>query len=108
MQIRSAVKQFSQVTQQNQALSEEMPASSEELTGQAEQLKEIISFFNIGDKSAKFTCTNPYPDDFDKGLITAMARKFKPVTSAIVNVTSDTNQPARSKGADSTIFLVNW
>ena len=61
-----------------------------------------------GEKSAKVVCTNPYPDDFDKGLITAMARKFKPATSTMINVSADTNQPSRAKGADSTVFLVNW
>ncbi len=49
-QITKAVIQFTQVTQQNAAAAEEMSSSSEELAGQAELLKETISFFNTGRK----------------------------------------------------------
>ncbi|PZX15146.1 methyl-accepting chemotaxis sensory transducer with Pas/Pac sensor [Breznakibacter xylanolyticus] len=52
-QIAKAVDQFSQVTQQNSAAAEEMSSSSEELSGQADMLKEVISFFNTGKKESK-------------------------------------------------------
>lgn len=47
-QINNAIQQLNKVTQQNAAASEELSTSSEELASQAKQLKELISFFNIG------------------------------------------------------------
>ncbi|MFC2137727.1 hypothetical protein ACFLTE_06090 [Bacteroidota bacterium] len=61
-----------------------------------------------GEKSAIITCTNPYPDDFDKGIISAMARRFKPATSSIVNVKVDETKPARSKGGEETTYTIKW
>jgi methyl-accepting chemotaxis protein len=51
-QINKAIEQLNQVTQQNSAAAEEMSSSSEELSSQAELLKDVISFFNIGKKTA--------------------------------------------------------
>ena len=47
-QVNSAIQQLNQVTQQNAATSEELATSSEELAAQAQQLKENITFFNLG------------------------------------------------------------
>jgi len=61
----------------------------------------------IGERSAKFVCTNPYPDEFDKGIIMAMAKKFKtPIFNLVVTI--DETQTNRMKGGDSTTFLVSW
>ena len=38
-------------------------------------------FEKTSDTSAKIICTNPYPDEFDKGIITTMARRFAPEKS---------------------------
>ena len=58
-----------------------------------------------GDRSAKIVCTNPYPDEFDKGIIMAMAKKFRlPVFN--LNVKIDESQPVRMKGGDSTNFII--
>lgn len=51
-QINSGVQQFNEVTQQNAAAAEEMATSSEEMASQASQMKEIISFFKVGDDAA--------------------------------------------------------
>ena len=48
-QINSAIQQLDSVVQQNAAASEEMSSTSEELSAQAIQLKEIVSFFNLGE-----------------------------------------------------------
>ncbi|MEM6524526.1 MAG: methyl-accepting chemotaxis protein [Bacteroidota bacterium] len=47
-QVNSAIQQFNQVIQQNAAGAEEMAASSDELSSQAENLREAIGFFKIG------------------------------------------------------------
>lgn len=65
-------------------------------------------FQKVDEKSAKIICNNPYPDEFDKGIITAMARRFKPTTSTNVKINIDETQPIRTKGGDSTTFLVSW
>jgi methyl-accepting chemotaxis protein len=47
-QVNSAIQQLNQVVQQNAAASEEMASSSEELASQSDQMKEVISYFSIG------------------------------------------------------------
>lgn len=60
-----------------------------------------------GDRSAKITCTNPYPDEFDKGIIYQMGKKFAP-KGAAVNVIIASEMPTRSEGADATVYVVSW
>ncbi len=53
-QVNSAIQQLNTVIQQYAASSEELATSSEEMNGQAEQLREVISFFKIDNsESAK-------------------------------------------------------
>jgi methyl-accepting chemotaxis protein len=47
VQISKAIRQLDGVIQQNASSSEEMASTSEVLTGQAEKLKNVISFFRI-------------------------------------------------------------
>ncbi len=44
-QVNMAIQQLSQITQQNAAASEELATNAEELASQANNLKELISFF---------------------------------------------------------------
>jgi len=53
-QIAKAIEQLGQVTQQNSASAEEMSTGSEELSGQAEMLKDVISYFKIEKKVTNF------------------------------------------------------
>lgn len=59
-------------------------------------------------KKARITCNNPYPCDFDKGIIDAMAKRFKPSASVLVKVSHDDSAPCRKKGADSCTYSVEW
>lgn len=52
IQINNAINQLNQVTQQNAAAAEEMATSSEELNGQADQLRDLISFFTVNNHGA--------------------------------------------------------
>jgi len=65
------------------------------------------NYEKAGDRSAKIVCTNPYPDEFDKGIIAQMAKKFAPA-GANVSVKLDEGSPIRGNGADSTTFVVTW
>lgn len=56
------------------------------------------------EKRIIFVGENPYPCDFDRGLVTAMAARFEP--QAIT--THDNDAPCRKKGADSCTYIVRW
>ena len=62
----------------------------------------------ISENSVTMICKNPYPCDFDRGIIEAMAKKFKPNASTIVKVTHDDSAPCRKSGANSCSYLVKW
>ena len=62
---------------------------------------------STGHNSAKMVCNNPYPSDFDRGIILATAQKFAPDgVSPVVKL--DDSQPTRKNGADSCTYLVAW
>jgi hypothetical protein len=65
-------------------------------------------FESAGERSARMVCRNPYPCDFDRGIISSVATRFKPATVAVVTTRHDDTQPCRAKGADSCTYLVNW
>lgn len=53
-QINSAIQQLNLVTQQNATTSEKLSINAVQLSAQAEQLKETISFFNVGKTEGDF------------------------------------------------------
>ncbi len=57
---------------------------------------------------AEMECKNPYPSEFDRGIITCLARKFKPREVSVVSVELDTSKPTRLSGADSCFFKIKW
>lgn len=74
-------------------------------------MKEGIGHYKsekISDKQIKMVCNNPYPCDFDRGIIESMATKFKPDGASIVMVKHDDTCPCRKKGADSCTYIVSW
>lgn len=64
--------------------------------------------FDAKNKTAEFECKNPYPSEFDRGILTTMLRKFKPVDSFKDSVVLDTTQPTRLNGADSCRYRISW
>lgn len=64
-------------------------------------------FKKTGLQEGKMVCKNPYPSDFDQGIIQAVARRFAaPGTSPTVKL--DESAPTRKKGADSCTYLIKW
>lgn len=61
-----------------------------------------------GPRQAKMICRNPYPCAFDRGIISAMAKRFKPADSASVSVIHDDSAPCRIKDGDSCTYIVTW
>jgi hypothetical protein len=49
-------------------------------------------------------CYNPYLCDFDRGLITAMARKF----ASGVRVVVDESKPSKKKGGDESWYIISY
>jgi hypothetical protein len=57
-----------------------------------------------GERSAVLVGNNPYPSEFDRGIITAMGRRFKPN----LEVRLDPAKPTRTTGADSCTYIIEW
>lgn len=57
-----------------------------------------------GENCIVFMCDNPYPCDFDRGLVTGLAGRFEPQSST----RHDNDAPCRKKGADSCTYIVRW
>ena len=66
------------------------------------------TFEPAGGQSGRMICENPYPCDFDKGIITAMARKFKPEGSFSVKVEHAQEGPCRKNGDNACVYIVSW
>lgn len=67
----------------------------------------LIEFDEIN-KSAIMTCNNPYPSEFDRGIITAMVRKFRPQNSIRADIILDTTKKTRRRGGESCTFNIAW
>lgn len=61
----------------------------------------------LGEKSVEITCDNPYPCDFDQGIITAMAKKFLPAGTKI-HMDHDEAKGCRKKGGSKCTYIISW
>ena len=78
---------------------------------QSGKMQEGIGHYNfkkISANKAEIICDNPYPCDFDRGIIAAMARRFKPSDSVQVTVNHDDSKGCRNKGDNSCCYIVTW
>jgi len=64
------------------------------------------TFKPTGPRAGAMECRNPYPCDFDRGIIEAIVRRFAP-PPALPKVVHDPKS-CRGKQGDSCIFLVSW
>lgn len=60
----------------------------------------------IGERHVRLTCTNPYPSDFDYGLIYATARLYALPGTRFYVVRAES--PCRLNGDDTCIYDVTW
>lgn len=75
------------------------PENGEKLNG--------IGFYKVTevqDNQIKMVCENPYPCDFDRGIITSMARKFE----QLAEVKLDLSTKGRKDGKKSSTYLITW
>lgn len=64
--------------------------------------------FDKENKKAVIECKNPYPSDFDRGIIITMVRKFSFKSSNTTQVELDESKPTRLNGADSCTYIITW
>ncbi len=64
--------------------------------------------FDLTNQHATMVCKNPYPSDFDKGIITSMLKKFKPKNSVKNIVEIDETKETRLNGFDSCTYSIAW
>lgn len=56
------------------------------------------------ERKATVVCEEPYPCEFDRGLITALANRFEPMAKTI----HDNGAPCRKKGENTCTYHVSW
>ncbi|MEL6271313.1 MAG: hypothetical protein AAFV33_09140 [Chloroflexota bacterium] len=66
------------------------------------------AYERTGERAAKMVARNPYPSDFDYGIIYRMVQKFRPSDSDHIIVELDPQAPTRKNGADSCTYLIEW
>jgi hypothetical protein len=62
------------------------------------------SFALVGPREGRMVCDNPYPTEFDRGIIEAMALKFVPY----VDVAVDAARSSRKRGGNADTYTVTW
>jgi len=66
-----------------------------------------LAFSKTGPSKGVIVSQNPYPCEFDHGLIEAVANQFKPAGS-VVRVQHDAGKPCRAKQGESCTYLISW
>lgn len=64
------------------------------------------AYQKTGERQGTMRCTNPYPCNFDLGIIEAVADKFKPAGSSIT-IAHDPGG-CRINGDDTCTYLISW
>jgi hypothetical protein len=65
------------------------------------------TFTKTGERKGAMECRNPYPCDFDLGIIQAVVNRFAPA-GAKPKIVHDASKPCRNKQGDSCTFLISW
>ncbi len=64
-------------------------------------------FVKTGERSGQMHTMNPYPCDFDRGILDALTRRFEPANPYLDIVHHD-NAPCKKLGADSCTYTITW
>lgn len=64
-------------------------------------------FVKTGAKTGQMHTLNPYPCDFDRGILDALAKRFEPANPYLDIVHHD-NAPCKRQGADSCTYTITW
>jgi hypothetical protein len=63
---------------------------------------------NHDNRKVEIICDNPYPCDFDRGIIYSIAKKFKPNDAYFIKVEHDKESFCREKGDQSCSYIITW
>ena len=83
-QINTAMNQMNQITQTNASSSEELAATAEEMTSQAEQLLELVGFFQLEQNNVSRSRQPAFESKVEKRS-SGMPRKSKNVSASAVD-----------------------
>jgi hypothetical protein len=61
-----------------------------------------------GPRSARMVCLNPYPCEFDRGIIEATMLRYKDQGAGDISVIHEAPGPCRDQGGESCSYLVKW
>lgn len=61
----------------------------------------------VGDQQIDMICENPYPCEFDYGIIYSMSRRFCPQGS-FARVLHEHHDPCRKRGDNACVYHVSW
>ena len=64
-------------------------------------------FVKTGDRSGQMHTTNPYPCDFDRGILDALTRRFEP-SNPYLDVVHHDHAPCKKRGANSCTYTITW
>lgn len=64
-------------------------------------------FVKTGERSGQMHTMNPYPCDFDRGLLDSLTRRFEPV-NPYLDVFHNDQAPCKKSGADSCTYTIAW
>lgn len=64
--------------------------------------------FDAKQRRAVMECRNPYPSEFDRGIITTMLRIYKPKSYILGACILDQSKETRREGGESCSYLINW
>ena len=81
-QINTAMNQMNQITQTNASSSEELAATAEEMTSQAEQLLELVSFFDLGQSTRTESAMPAAPSRSVKSPHRSAMKQSKPISGS--------------------------
>ena len=63
--------------------------------------------FDEAKRKGVFLCSNPYPSDFDAGIISQVIRRFKSMGS-LEKVELDKTKETRKEGGETCTYLLSW
>jgi hypothetical protein len=61
-------------------------------------------FEKTGPRSGRMKCDNPYPTEFDRGIIEAMGSRF----GDVLDIELDPSNISRSAGGNMDVYIIQW
>jgi hypothetical protein len=68
----------------------------------------FFRFEKLDDRRLRMTIRNPYPCELDRGVVQALAQRFRPPRAVGLRVAHPDEQHCRKHGADECVLEVTW